>query len=184
MRVMSSPCTGAEGFIHSEESVVMSPESVPLHFADRPAKYRLRRATLGGPLAPTTTVQKTADQASRSFASDATMAAMSTKPTFALEITGSEAENTMRKNVFAAAVGIQDATLSNLAQPLVRIALKLLQLLRTHRSAHAGPGAYNPPDDAAHDQWMANEEDLVDAAAEFEVLRIAKGKSKIGVEGM
>ena len=63
-------CTGAEGFIHSEESVVMSPESVPLYFADRPAKYRLRRATLGGPLAPTTTVQKTADQASRSFASD------------------------------------------------------------------------------------------------------------------
>ena len=31
---------------------------------------------------------------------------------------------------------------------------------------------------------MANEEDLVDAAAEFEVLRIAKGKSKIVVEGM
>ena len=66
----------------------------------------------------------------------------------------------------------------------MRIALKLLQLLRTHRAAHAGPGAYNPPDDTAHDQWMANEEDLVDAAAEFEVLRIAKGKSKIGVEGM
>jgi hypothetical protein len=45
------------------------------------------------------------------------MSAMSTKPTFALEITDSEVENTMRKNVFAAAVGIQDATLSNLAQP-------------------------------------------------------------------
>ena len=96
------------------------------------------------------------------------MAAMSTKPTFALQITGSEAENTMRKNVFAAAVGIQDATLSNLAQPLVRIALKLLQLLRTHRAAHAGPAAYNPPDDAAHDQWMTDEEDLVDAVAELE----------------
>jgi hypothetical protein len=64
-------CTGAEGFIHSEESVVMSPESVPLYFADRPAQYRLRRATLGGLLAPTTTAQRTADQASRSFASDA-----------------------------------------------------------------------------------------------------------------
>jgi hypothetical protein len=97
------------------------------------------------------------------------MATMLTKPTFALEITGSEAENTMRKNVFAAAVGIQDATLSNLAQPLVRIALKLLQLLRTHRAAHVCPGSYVPPDDAAHDQWMTNEQDLVDAAAELEV---------------
>jgi len=93
---------------------------------------------------------------------------MSTKPTFALEITDSEVENTMRKNVFAAAVGIQDATLSNLAQPLVRIALKLLQLLRTHRAAHAGPGTYNPPNDAVHDQWMTNEEDLVDTAAKLE----------------
>ena len=49
------------------------------------------------------------------------MAATLTKPT--LEITGSEAENTMRKNVYAAAVGIQDATLSNLSQPLVHITL-------------------------------------------------------------
>jgi hypothetical protein len=65
-------------------------------------------------------------------------------------------------------IGIQDATLSNLAHPLVRIALKLLQLLRTHRAAHAGPGAYVPPDDAAHDQWIANEQDLVDDAAELE----------------
>jgi hypothetical protein len=93
---------------------------------------------------------------------------MSTKPTFALQFTGSEAENAMRKMVFAAAVGIQDATLSNLAQPLVRIALKLLQLLRTHRAAHAGPGAYDPPDDAAHNHWMANEQDLIDAIAELE----------------
>ncbi len=50
----------------------------------------------------------------------------------------------------------------------MRIALKLLQLLRTHRAAHAGPGAYNPPDDAAHDHWMANEQDLLDAVAEIE----------------
>jgi hypothetical protein len=50
---------------------------------------------------------------------------MATKSTFALQFTGSEAENAMRKTVFAAAVGIQDGTLSNLAQPLVRIALKL-----------------------------------------------------------
>ena len=75
------------------------------------------------------------------------MAATLAKPTFALEITGSEAENTMRKNVFAAAVGIQDAALSNLAQPLVRIALKLLMLLCEHRAAHAGPGVYVPPDE-------------------------------------
>jgi hypothetical protein len=98
------------------------------------------------------------------------MAGMLAKPTFALEITGSEAENTMRKNVFAAAVGIQDATLSNLAQPLclVRIALKLLMLLRAHRTAHAGPGAYVPPDGAAHDHWMTNEQDLLDAVAEID----------------
>ena len=96
------------------------------------------------------------------------MAAVSTKPTFALQITGSEAENAMRKLVFAAAVGVQDGALSNLAQPLVRITLKLLMLLRTHRAAHAGPGAYVPPDDAAHDDWMTNEQDLLDAVAELE----------------
>jgi hypothetical protein len=67
------------------------------------------------------------------------MAAVSTKSTFALQITGSEAENAMRKLVFAAAVGIQDGALSNLAQPLVRIALKLLMLLRVHRAAHCSP---------------------------------------------
>ena len=91
-----------------------------------------------------------------------------TKSTYALQITGSEAENAMRKLVYAAAVGIQDGALSNLAQPLVRIALKLLMLLRVHRAAHAGPGAYDPPDDAAHDHWMANEQDLLDAVAEIE----------------
>ena len=93
---------------------------------------------------------------------------MATKSTFALQFTGSEAENAMRKMVFAAAVGIQDGTLSNLAQPLVRIALKLFMLLRAHRAAHAGPGAYVPPDDAAHDHWMTNEQDLLDAVAELE----------------
>ena len=42
-------------------------------------------------------------------------------------------------------------------------------LLRAHRAAHAGPGAYDPPDDAAHDHhWMANEQDLLDAVAEIE----------------
>ena len=96
------------------------------------------------------------------------MSTVSTKSTFALQFTGSEAENAMRKMVFAAAVGIQDGTLSNLAQPLVRIALKLLVLLRAHRAAHAGPGAYVPPDDAAHDHWMTNEQDLLDAVAELE----------------
>jgi hypothetical protein len=90
------------------------------------------------------------------------------KPTFTLVITDSEAENAMRKSFFAAAVGIQDAALSNLAQPLVRIALKLLQLLRAHRAAHAGPGAYVPPDDATHDDWMTNEQDLLDAVFELE----------------
>ena len=64
-------CTGAEGFIHSEESVVMSPESVPLYFADRPARYGLHRATLGSSLTLTTTAGRKANQASRSFASDA-----------------------------------------------------------------------------------------------------------------
>jgi hypothetical protein len=90
------------------------------------------------------------------------------KSTFALVINGSEAENAMRKIFFAAAVGIQDTALSNLAQPLVRIALKLLQLLRTHRAEHTGPGAYVPPDDAAYDHWMNNEQDLLDAVFELE----------------
>ncbi len=97
------------------------------------------------------------------------MAATSTKSTFALQLTGSEAENAMRKLVFAAAVGILDgADKANLAQPLVRIALKLLTLLRAHRAGHADPGPYVPPDDAAHDNWMTNEQDLLDAVAELE----------------
>ena len=91
------------------------------------------------------------------------------KPTFSVEIKGTEAENALRKLIYAAAVGINDTTLSNLAQPLVQIALKLLQLLRAHRAAHViAAGLYVPPDDAAHDAWMLNEQDLKDAVAELE----------------
>jgi hypothetical protein len=91
------------------------------------------------------------------------------KPTFSVEIKGTEAENALRKLIYAAAVGIHDTTLSNLAQPLVQIALKLLQLLRAHRAAHViAAGLYVPPDDAAHDAWMLNEQDLKDAVAELE----------------
>ena len=42
-------------------------------------------------------------------------------------------ERNLRRLFFAAAVDIPDQTLSNLAQPLVRIALKLLDLFRAHR---------------------------------------------------
>ncbi len=45
--------------------------------------------------------------------------------------------------------------MSNLAQPLVRISLKLLKLHRVHRAAHVD-GAYVPPDDAAQDNEMAD----------------------------
>ncbi len=58
--------------------------------------------------------------------------------------------------------------LSNLAQPLVRIALKLLELLRAHRAAHAAGGGYVPPDAAAQDTWMQNDNDLVEAVEELE----------------
>jgi hypothetical protein len=70
---------------------------------------------------------------------------------------------------FAAVVDVPDQTLSNLTQPLVRIALKLLELFRAHRAAHAVGAAYVyvPPDDAQHDEWMLNEQDLVDAIAEL-----------------
>jgi hypothetical protein len=91
-----------------------------------------------------------------------------TKPTFALEITGADTENTLRKSVFATADGIQNVVFSNLAQPLVRVALKLLQLLRTHRASHVGTGPYVPPDEAQHDEWISNEQDLVDATAKLE----------------
>jgi len=46
-------------------------KSVPLYFAERPAKYGPRRATQGSPRAPTTTAGRPANQARRSFASDA-----------------------------------------------------------------------------------------------------------------
>jgi hypothetical protein len=54
------------------------------------------------------------------------MAATTAKPTFMVRWTLKENERNLRKLFFAAAVDIPDQTLSNLAQPLVRIALKLL----------------------------------------------------------
>jgi hypothetical protein len=97
------------------------------------------------------------------------MAATTAKPTFMVRWTLEENERNLRKLFFAAAVDVPDQTLSNLAQPLVRIALKLLELFRAHRAAHAGGAAYAyvPPDDAQHDEWMLNEQDLVDATAEL-----------------
>jgi len=72
-----------------------------------------------------------------------TMAATTTtKPDYTVRWTEEENERTLRKLFFAAAVDIPDQMLSNLAQPLVRIALKLLELLRAHRAAHAAGGAY------------------------------------------
>jgi hypothetical protein len=61
------------------------------------------------------------------------MAATTAKPTFMVRWTLEENERNLRKLFFAAAVDIPDQTLSNLAQPLVRIALKLLELFPAHR---------------------------------------------------
>jgi hypothetical protein len=88
------------------------------------------------------------------------MAATTTKPAYTVRWKDEENERNLRKLFFAAAADIPDQMLSNLAQPLVRIALKLLELLRAHRAVHAG-GAYAPPDDAAQDVWMATDSDLV-----------------------
>jgi hypothetical protein len=77
------------------------------------------------------------------------MVSTTAKPTFMVRWTMEENEHNLRKLFFAAAVDIPDQTLLNLAQPLVRIALKLLELFRAHRAAHAGGSAYAPPDDAA-----------------------------------
>jgi len=60
--------------------------------------------------------------------------------------TEEENERNLRKLFFAAAVDIPDPMLSNLAQTLVRIALKLLELLRAHRAAHGAGGGYVPQD--------------------------------------
>jgi hypothetical protein len=66
-------------------------------------------------------------------------------------------------------VDFNDQTLSHLAQPLVRIALNLLQLFRAHRATHAaGGGPYVPPDDAVQNDWMANDHDLVVAVQELD----------------
>jgi len=95
------------------------------------------------------------------------MAATTTKPAYTVRWKDEENERNLRKLFFAAAADIPDQMLSNLAQPLVRIALKLLDLLRAHRAAHAG-GAYVPPDDAAQDTWMQNDSDLVEAVEELD----------------
>jgi len=79
-----------------------------------------------------------------------------------------ENERNLRKLFFAAAVDIPDPMLSNFAQPLVRIALKLLELLRAHRAAHGAGGGYIPPDDAAQDHWMQTDSDLVEAVEELD----------------
>jgi hypothetical protein len=76
-----------------------------------------------------------------------TMAA--TKPAYTVRWTEEDNERNLRKLFFAAAVDIPDLILSNLAQPLVRIALKLLEFLRAHRAAHGSGGGYVPPDAAA-----------------------------------
>ena len=71
-----------------------------------------------------------------------TMAATTTKPAYKVRWKDEENERNLRKLFFAAAADIPDQMLSNLEQPFVRIALKLLELLRTHRAAHAAGGAY------------------------------------------
>jgi hypothetical protein len=97
------------------------------------------------------------------------MAATSAKPVFTLCFTADLNERELRKLFVVAEVDVIDQTLSHLAHPLVCIALKLLQLFRVHRAAHAaGGGAYVPPDDAAQNQWMANEHDLVVSVQELE----------------
>ena len=82
--------------------------------------------------------------------------------------TEEENERNLRKLFFAAAVDIPDPMLSNLAQTLVRIALKLLELLRAHRAAHGAGGGYVPKDAAAQDTWMQNDNDLVETVEELE----------------
>ena len=96
------------------------------------------------------------------------MAATTTKPAYTVRWTEEDNERNLRKLFFAAAVDIPDPMLSNLAQPLVRIALKLLELLRAHRAAHGAGGGYVPPDAVAQDTWMQNDNDLVEAVEELE----------------
>ena len=68
--------------------------------------------------------------------------ATSAKAAFTLRFSGEENERELRKLFFVAMVDITDQSMSNIAQPLVRISLKLLQLLRKHRAVHVGVGAY------------------------------------------
>ena len=74
------------------------------------------------------------------------MAATTTKPAYTVLRKDEENERNLRKLFFAAAADIPDQMLSNLEQPFVRIALKLLELLRAHRAAHGAGGGYAPPD--------------------------------------
>jgi hypothetical protein len=100
-----------------------------------------------------------------------TMAATTTKPAYTAPSArwkDEENERNLRKLFFAAAADIPDQMLSNLSQPLVRITLKLLELLRAHRAAHAAGGAYVPPDDAAQDTWMQTDSDLVEVVEELD----------------
>jgi hypothetical protein len=96
------------------------------------------------------------------------MAATTGKPTFMVRWTLEENERNLRRLFFDAAVDIPDQTLSNLTQPLVRIALKLLEFFRAHRRAHAGGAAYAPPDDSTQDQWMSTDSVLVTAVEELD----------------
>ena len=97
-----------------------------------------------------------------------TMAATTTKPAYTVRWMEEENERNLRKLFFPAAVDIPDPMLSNLAQPLVRIALKLLELLRAHRAVHGAGGGYVPPDAAAQDNWMQTDSDLVEAVEELD----------------
>jgi hypothetical protein len=70
-------------------------------------------------------------------------------PTFALEITGDEAENTLRKSVFAAADGIQDLE----SRPAVsQCCVEIAAASPDTQSVSCRPGPYVPPDDAQHDE--------------------------------
>jgi hypothetical protein len=95
------------------------------------------------------------------------MAVTTTKPAYTVRWKDDENERNLRKLFFAAAAAIPDQMLSNLAQTLVRIALKLLELLRAHRAAYGGR-AYAPPTDAAQDVWMTTDSDLVETVEELE----------------
>ena len=96
------------------------------------------------------------------------MAATTTKPAYTVRWTEEENERNLRKLFFAAAVDIPDHMLSSLAQPLVRIALKLLEILRAHRAVHGAGGGYVPPDAAAQENWMQTDSDLVEVVEELE----------------